>query len=321
MMRPVYPARQPRGMTLVEVLVVVAIIGVIIALLLPSVQAAREAARRTQCGNGVRQVALACLIHEQQLGVYPRAWGEAQETWTAVILPYLEQGSLHASLEWTNSGLNTWESFNHPNRAACETVIPAYRCPTMDQPLHVTNQGIARRVPVSYRAVAGTLISADDETSRPPGYDASEYRGLENWPLDGMMFGSSSVRAADVRDGMTNTLLVGESATRANYTKDGEAMDYWAMFSPQIREWKNGTRVGTEFSEAAGAAVAPLNSVWHRPDLHGALIELSFGSWHPGGATFSLADGSVHFLADSIDMTAYRALATRKGREVEGRLP
>jgi prepilin-type N-terminal cleavage/methylation domain-containing protein len=310
-----------RGMTLVELLVVITIIAVLLALLLPSVQATREAARRTQCRNNVRQVALACLSHEQQLGAYPRAWGEVQELWTAVILPYIEQTALYNTLEWKNSGLNTWESFNHPNRTACETVISAYRCPSMDQPLYATNQGIPRRVPVSYRAVAGAMVSADDETSRPPGYDSSDYRGLENWPLDGIMFGSSQVPAADIRDGISNTVLVGESVTRVDYTKDGEAMDYWGLFGPQIRSWRQGFRDGTEFSEAAGAAVVPVNSAWHRLDLHGSLIELAFGSWHVGGATFAMADGSAHFIDDAIDMNVYRGLATRKGKEAGGRLP
>jgi len=309
------------AMTLVELLVVIAIIAVLIGLLLPAVQAARESARRTQCRNNVKQMALACLAHEGQFGAYPSAWGEAQELWTAVILPHLDQMPLYATLEFTKSGRDNWQSFNHPNRDACETVVSVYRCPSMDQPLHVDNQGISRRVPISYRAMAGARIAANRLGTRAPGYRSSEFKGLEIGPQDGLMFGGSAVQVGDVHDGTSNTILLGESATRVQFVKDGHAQDYWAMFSPQIGSWRREGGGGTEFSESAGSAVVPINSPWHRPDLHGTLQEMAFGSYHAGGATFALADGSAHFIGDGIDLAVYRALATRKGREVEGQLP
>jgi type II secretory pathway pseudopilin PulG len=308
-------------MTLVELLAVIAIIAVLIGLLLPAVQSARESARRAQCRNNTKQIALACLAYESQQRAYPSAWGEAQELWTAVILPHIEQAALYATLEFSNSGLSTWQSFNHPNRTACETVIPIYRCPSMDQPLHFDNQGISRRVPISYRAMAGAKIAASRLATRAPGYQTSDFKGLEVGPQDGLMFGGSAIQAGDIRDGTSNTILLGESATRVDFIKDNYAQDYWAMFGPQIGPWRRDGGGGTEFSEAAGSAVLPINTPWYRPDLPGSLQEMSFGSWHAGIATFALADGSVHLIDDGIDLTVYRALATRKSREIEGRLP
>jgi prepilin-type N-terminal cleavage/methylation domain-containing protein len=312
--------KKNRAFTLVELLVVIAIIALLLALLLPAVQGVREAARRVQCGNNMKQMALACLAYEHANGHFPRAWGEYQEFWTAVILPQMEQGPLFDTLEWVISPGIDWVSFDHPNRAACEAVVPAYRCPSMDVPLHITNQGIARRVPISYRAVAGAWISSDNLNTRVSGYNSSQFSALSEWPLDGMMFGSSDVRAGTVDDGLASTLLLGEGHYDARF-KDGQQFDVWAMFGPQTRPWSVSNRTGTEFTEAAGSAVLPINAQRDTPHLHGRVLEMAFGSSHAAGAFFAMGDGSVHYLDDSIELAIYRALATRRGRELEARLP
>jgi hypothetical protein len=94
-------------------------------------------------------------------------------------------------------------------------------------------------------------------------------------------------------------------------------MDYWVMFSPQIDNWMPGKTTGTEYSEAAGSTVVRINSRLN-PALSGVLMEMSFGSYHVGGAHFTMGDGSVRFISENIDLNLYQALATYKGGEPVG---
>ena len=327
--------RTLRGFTLVELLVVIAIIATLIGLLLPAVQSARESARRVQCQNNLRQQGLALLNFESGKGRFPPGFGIYREFWTAHILPGLEEQSLFDTLAWIDPGTNDWSNFNHPNRRACETVIPALRCPSATIPLSKASEGIPNRVPACYRGVAGAMISSDDASTMVAGY-----RMPTCWPLegtdddsspgqdpskasvrssDGILFGGSQIKLRHISDGTSKTLIVGESYTDPDYSKDGQGMDYWAIFGPQMgaaRNWEPGSVRGTEHSEGVGSAVAPINSRLN-PLMHGTLMEMSFGSYHPGGAHFARADGSVGWIAESIDLNTYRGLATRgKGEAV-----
>ncbi len=305
--------------TLVELLVVIAIIGILVGLLLPAVQAAREAARRMSCSNNMKQLGLAMHNYHDVHKVFPNGFGVNQEFWSALILPQLEQRNLHATLVWANSadfGFTTdWTSYNSPNKTACETLVPTFRCPSMAQPEHASYNTIAKRVPVSYRGVAGARVASDDASTRPAPYNTTAFSALEQPNLDGMLFGASRIGFRDVIDGTTNTLLIGESYTDIDFTKDGQGMDYFAFFSPQMDRWRPGVLTGTEHSEGLGSAVVPINSR-RDPTVHGVLMEMSFGSYHVGGAMFTLTDGSVRFIAQSIDLTTYQAMATRAGGEV-----
>jgi prepilin-type N-terminal cleavage/methylation domain-containing protein/prepilin-type processing-associated H-X9-DG protein len=310
-----------RGFTLVELLVVIAIIGVMVGLLLPAVQAAREAARRMSCSNNMKQLGLAMHNYHDTHRVFPYGFGLNQEFWSALILPQLEQTSLHSTLVWANSAnlgsafATDWTNFNSPNKAACETLIPAFRCPSMAQPEFMNYNTIARRVPVSYRGVAGAFVASDDASTRPAGYNTARFTALEQVNLDGVLFGASKIGFRDILDGTTNTLLIGESYTDCDFTKDNQGMDYFALFSPQMATWAPGRLTGTEHSEGLGSAVVPINSR-KNPTIHGVLMEMSFGSYHPGGAMFAMCDGSVKFLPDSTNLATYQALATRAGSEV-----
>ena len=325
-----------RAFTLVELLVVIAIIATLIGLLLPAVQSAREAARRVQCQNNLRQQGLALQNFHSGKGRFPPGFGVYREFWTAHILPGLEEQALYDTLEWIDPGTNNWSNFNHPNRRACETVISAYRCPSADIPLSQTNAGIPARVPASYRGVAGATISSDDASTMPTGYRMPAFWPLEGtaddragdpddakrWvrSSDGILFGGSRIKMQQITDGTSKTLIVGESYTDPNYNKDSQGMDYWAIFGPQMgaaRSWAPGSVRGTEHSEGVGSAVVAINSRLN-PLIHGTLMEMSFGSYHPGGAHFARADGSVGWIAESIDLDTYRGLATRaKGEAVE----
>jgi hypothetical protein len=137
--------------------------------------------------------------------------------------------------------------------------------------------------------------------------------------LDGMFYGCSSTRMRDITDGTTNTIMIGESYTEPNYVKDGQGMDYWAFGAPQTGGWDciPGDRGGTEYSEGLGSCVVPINSR-RNPLIAGVLMEMSFGSYHVGGAQFALGDGSVRFISENLDMVVYRALGSIGGGEVVG---
>lgn len=315
------PGRK-RGFTLIELLVVIAIIAILIALLLPAVQQAREAARRTQCRNNLKQFGLALHNYHDQFNVFPYGWGLNQETWSTQILPQLDQAPLYNTLEWRNSGLDNWATFVSPNKTACGIVLQVFRCPSMAQPTNISNQGIPNRVPVSYRVVSGSLVASDDASTRPAPYNVAPYTALEQPNLDGVIFGASSTRMRDITDGTSNTLMMGESYTDPNYVKDNQGMDYWAFFIPQMNNatggtWRPGALTGTEHSECAGSTLIPMNSRLN-PAMHGVLMEISFGSYHVGGAHFLLSDGSARFISENIDINLYRALGSRAGNETVG---
>jgi prepilin-type N-terminal cleavage/methylation domain-containing protein len=325
--------RTHRGFTLVELLVVIAIIATLIGLLLPAVQSAREAARRSACLNNVKQQGLALQNHHSAKGRFPPGFGIYREFWTAHILPFLEEQTLFDQIEFVDSKAENWANYNHPNRAACGVLIKGYRCPSGDLPAAgETNAGIPNRQPVSYRGVAGAMISSDDVSTRPPGYNGPEYSALEGLPSDrgresgveqseGILFGGSRVRMKDITDGSSKTLIVGETFTDLEYSKDGNEMDYWGLFSPQMgnatASWAPGFVRGTEHSEGVGSAVVPINSRLN-PLMPGRLMEMSFGSRHVGGAMFGFADASARSIDESIDLQTFRALATRKLGEVTG---
>ena len=304
-----------RGFTLIELLVVIAIIAVLIALLLPAVQQAREAARRTQCKNNMKQLGLAMHNYHDTHGVFPFGWDEREAGWQAMILPQIELSSLYNTLIWQESGLGNWDAVGSPNLTACETVITAFRCPSMAVPEHINNNSIPGRSPVSYRAVASSIAASDDTSTIPAGSGTTV--SLEQANHDGMFFGCSSVKIRDVSDGTSSTIMIGESFTDPTYVKDGQGMDYWQIGSPQTGGWVLGGIGGTEYSELVGSTFARINSR-RDPTVHGTAIEMSFGSWHVGGAHFTMADGTVRFISENVDLQVYRRLATRGGGEVVG---
>src|SRR5262245_9800432 len=152
-----------RGFTLVELLVVIAIIGVLVALLLPAVQAAREAARRSSCSNNLHQHGIALHNYHDIFQTYPFGWSNRGQGWTACILPFIEQRPLYDTLEWAEA--NNWDTDNTPNERACCTVIKTYRCPSAAIPEGVNNQGIPSRVPATYRGVASSTADSDDPST------------------------------------------------------------------------------------------------------------------------------------------------------------
>lgn len=307
-----------RGFTLIELLVVIAIIAILIALLLPAVQQAREAARRSSCKNNLKNIGLGLHNYYETAGVFPFGFDERETFWSAMILPQIEQGNLYSTLVWAESGDGNWNADGSPNETACGIVIPIFTCPSMAVPQHYNNSGIPARTPISYRAVSGSNAVSDDLSTVPSGHPAMALEVQKG--LNGMFFGCSSVRIRDIIDGTSNTLMIGECYTDPEYVKDGQGMDFWQFGSPQTGGWdcRDGDLGGTEYSEGLGSTYWHLNSRLRDPTLPGVIMELTFGSYHTGGAHFALADGSSRFISENISLDILRALGSIKGREVIG---
>ncbi|HIM30807.1 MAG TPA: DUF1559 domain-containing protein [Planctomycetes bacterium] len=301
------------GFTLVELLVVIAIIGVLVALLLPAVQAAREAARKTSCRNNLKQIALALHNYHDSVGSFPFGWDQRGAGWSTMVLPFVEESALYDSLIFQESGPGNWNFNGSPNEKACATMLEVSRCPSINNSLHRTNQGIPGRVPASYRANAGSEASCDD-TSRItiPGT-----KGLENLRQDGIFYACSKIKFRDILDGSSTTLMIGESETLVGFVKDGQAMDFWWIGSPQADPCRcDGGTGGTEFTEFVATTIVGINFRKFNPAASGRLMEMAFGSYHPGGAQFAFCDGSARYIGQGVDKVIYRGLGSRDGEEV-----
>jgi prepilin-type N-terminal cleavage/methylation domain-containing protein/prepilin-type processing-associated H-X9-DG protein len=313
------------GFTLIELLVVIAIIAILIALLLPAVQAAREAARRVQCVNNLKQIGLGLHNYHDALGAFPMSYatrakfvdGQTDTApgwgWAAMILPQLEQAPLF-------SAVNMVLAVESPqNATVVRTAMAAYVCPSdvTDGPFPVVDPAgntLATLTPSSYAACVG-----NDQTDSTTGLNND---GLGN----GTMFRNSRVRLADITDGSSQTILVGERAwANVEGVWAGVVTNGTARRGP-----KNPCpATGAIFYGAATLVQAHGNVLNTDTDPDGGLDDYS--SLHPGGANFVFADGSVHFLKSVLrnsgkttgGATLYspaslvlQALTTRSGGEV-----
>ncbi len=286
-----------RGFTLVELLVVIAIIGVLVGLLLPAVQAAREAARRMQCTNNVRQLGLAVHNYESANRRLPSGWiannghGEPGWGWAAALLPFMEGTNLHNQIDFR---VPIEDAVHDQVRVA---VVPTFHCPS-DTGSNIFE--IAAGEEGHDHDIAKAFSRIDDGSPKLFPISKSNYVGmfgtfeLEDAPYNGngMFYGNSRLKFRDVTDGLSNTLMVGERSSRLGGS-------IWHGNIP----------------EAAEPHARILGVADHGPnDPHGHFED--FGSYHTGGANFMRADVSVTFLSDSIDLNVYQAMATRNGGEV-----
>jgi len=303
-----------RGFTLIELLVVIAIIAVLIALLLPAVQAAREAARRIQCVNNLKQIGLAMHNYEGTHGRLPSARTNSPHYWSALaqILPMLEGGTLYNIINFDHSTApNRRNNYDMANTTAISFLIAAYACPSE------RNQGVVTPDlgPTNYFAVAGTGPMS---------------RGNGN----GLMFDGSGVKFAEITDGLSNTSAFVESIK-------GSGIDT-ASPTPfdRLGQYKGGGGYSSTFTEAACDAIpdysgnrgsrwfhgsmsggSTVNHYWtpnsQKADCAGDTNGLySARSQHPGGVNEAFADGHIQFVKDTVTVVVWRALATRAGGEV-----
>jgi prepilin-type N-terminal cleavage/methylation domain-containing protein len=298
------------GFTLIELLVVIAVVGILAGLLLPAVQAAREAARRSQCQNHLKQIGLALHAYHEVLGSFPMGYVARRNVdhyatspgwgWAALILPQLEQGPLYNA---SNMDLPIEYSANLTSRT---TALGVYICPSDRNTgpfTSIRNDGspIVEAQTISYAGnsgqeawVSGQNVEIDHAPDR----------------TNGLFLRNVVVRLGDVTDGTSQTFAVGERGCLLTRTAWAGAI-------------QDGVCTVSPFSPSSSEAVArgAIQVLVHADDsaINSPIADPdNFFSAHECGAHFLMADGSVRFVKQSIDMIVFRALASRNGGEVIG---
>ncbi|MCH2177371.1 MAG: DUF1559 domain-containing protein [Mariniblastus sp.] len=308
--------------TLVELLVVIAIIGILIGMLLPAVQMVREAARRVQCTNHIKQQSLAILDFESANGSLPSGFSTPGMTmWSAYILPFIEQNNLYEGLD-KEGPWSRWTAVNPNNPAALGTYIGIFQCPSANvdrsqyDPLPDTD-----RVPCCYLACASGLNNR--ESGERPWCGMGAYEGLPK--SDGIFYQNSETRLSEILDGLSHTILVGESLPDQevwsdDYSGNSQKVDHWYIGSGELPSYDDFPEFASaECSECLGSTACPINSI-KIPDAPGNDKELSFGSRHIQGVNMGFADGHVRFLAETVDRSVWSALGTRSFGEADTNL-
>ncbi len=315
---------ESRAFTLVELLVVITIIGILIALLLPAVQAAREAARRLQCQNHLKQIQLAMLNYEEAKGVFPPASFYNKDSsrgatgyvhgWVAFILHGFEQGALADMYYWENPGTGRLIKWNHElNREAIKTPLQVLRCPSTPGNWERTEVfGGVEAALTDYAAAQAIHYDVPNAGYIPPFPDEVSRRGV--------LFREETMRMADIRDGTSHTLVIIEDAGRPqHWLKDGPGPDSTSNGCAN-HDVANGRVNGGPWADPLNAA--PLNGFEHNglkcpgPCPFNCTNNNEGFAFHPSGMNASFADGSVQFLSDTMDIAVYAALLTREGGEV-----
>jgi len=292
------------GFTLVELLVVIAIIGVLVGLLLPAVQAAREAARRMSCSNNMKQIALSLHNYHDTMRRFPYGYNDSgtfhkRDTWMQQTLPFIEASAM---AEQYQSWVGVWVMDTPPGIK--DTPVAAFMCPSAPNTPAFGGGGGRRSNGEGFQ---GNYIVSTGSTIMT--------RPMTN--LNGMFYNSSITKMRDILDGTSNTLMLGESFARPGRGGWGGAGGYWGG-APHgafgFTTWQSPNSNLPDQVYACKTEASPLT-----PCLSiggGAEIQNFARSVHQGGAQFALADGSVRFMTDSINLITYRALGTREGKEV-----
>ena len=289
--------RPLRAFTLVELLVVIAIIGILVALLLPAVQAAREAARRMQCGNNLKQMGLALHNYHDTYKAFPFGHmfrgdfdgdpldedGGTGFGWATALLPFMEQKTLYDKFDHRVPISNSTAS---QNLTLAQTHLPAFACPSDTKPKNFTDGAVMNSATSSYKA-CGTSYDGWPSNDIGVAPNRLRYNGIFDRDNRG------SIGFQELADGTSNTFAIAECRWKMDANKRNRGRIFGSTDQPGY---------------ATGASNAlMLNGQWPinwtepqgNPQPH-----RTAGSQHPGGAQFALSDGSVRFVSETIQHTA-----------------
>lgn len=323
-------SKDRRGFTLVELLVVIAVIGILVGLLLPAVQSAREAARRTQCSNQMRQIGLAITNYHSAFKKLPRAWWLEMppqhsfngKVWSIAILPFLEKQAVFEQYDHSRLPVN---EFSPNNVSLAQTIIPDYVCPSSPgnpnsrrYTFDGTPAGLpltaTRLAPCDFTPTTGVRGTYGQHAFNPYPPNGREGAMQVVGPFGGTVDGNY----AGILDGLSNTFLIGER-TGGNEIYSGGRVDPVATAA----------LIGLD---GGGWADLLNGEHWIQGSLHGGLSwppvggpcainctnarGYGFHSFHNGGSYFLFADGAVRFFTPSVDAHTFASHITRGNREV-----
>lgn len=316
------------GMSLIEVLVVIAIVGIMVSLLLSAVQSAREASRRAACHNNIRQIAVALQSYEARRRRLPSIYNGSFlpqprncldefhfHSWRSAILSEVEEQAILGSLKWT------LPASDQGNQTALNSVIPIFVCPSVSNSHSIVpeifsfndpkvSSGTAARS--DYEAIGG--VSVAESTQENSTLDLSVVRfGAWGEPTYDVTTGQSlryrAARFAHVTDGLSHTLLVGERGGRPDIYDGGKS----EIPYPYVGE------PGPPDSQQAAWGISTnfwWYVFWHEQSVN-QTNRTGLYAFHPGGANAAFADGSVHFVTESISPVVLTAMATRAEGDME----
>ncbi|MEX0792109.1 MAG: DUF1559 domain-containing protein [Pirellulaceae bacterium] len=310
--------RKPLGFTLVELLVVIAIIGVLVALLLPAVQQAREAARRMQCSNNLKQIGLALHNYHDTNNSFPGGnYDCCSGTWMISVLPFVEQSALYELSDY--SGMQTGSAIRYsedPNFRVTSQRLSAFTCPS-DTPNAPIAANASRPDPLTSHNYAANYGNAALLTG------SSSTQSLNGLPYGGAPFGFISSNYPNkyfgfrhIIDGTSNTLLAaevlqGRGTDLRGFTWWGYAAGFTGYVPPNATQPDRTASGGCKSDE-------PLMNLPCADAASNAEAFLASRSRHPGGVQTVLCDASVRFVPETVNLEIWRGLSTSQGGEVLG---